>query len=143
MLEVRSAVLCTDGSCLGNPGPAGAGYVIMDQKGNTLREGSLPIPQGTNNIAEYQAVISGMEAAAELGLTHLVVRSDSQLLCRQIWGQYKVKNSALRRMHVDVRRLMSQFAKVVFEHIPREKNERADALATAASRKAKSDRSQG
>ena len=66
MSEVKAAVIHTDGACLGNPGPAGAGYVIADQEGETLSEGSVPIKPGTNNIAEYQAALSALETAREL-----------------------------------------------------------------------------
>jgi len=82
-------------------------------------------------------VISALEAARDLGLTHLVVRSDSELLCKQIWGQYRVKNPQLQKMHMNVRQLMQDFQKVLFQHVPREKNERADELAGKAAQKAK------
>ena len=111
--------------------------MILDDTGTTLKEGCVSIGHGTNNIAEYQAVIAGLEGAAELGLTDLLVRSDSELLCKQMWGQYRVKNPALKRLHLRVRGLMEGFAKVTFQHIPREKNERADALAGEAARKAR------
>ncbi len=137
MSEVKAAVIHTDGACLGNPGPAGAGFIIADQEGETLSEGSVPIKHGTNNIAEYQAAISALETARELGLSHLIVRSDSELMCKQIWGQYKVKNPQLQKMHIALRGLMQGFEKVVFQHVPREHNERADALAGKAAQKAK------
>jgi len=137
MTEAKAAVIHTDGACLGNPGPAGAGFVIASQGGEKLAEGSVPIGRATNNIAEYQAVISALEAARDLGLTHLVVRSDSELLCKQIWGQYRVKNPQLQKMHMNVRQLMQDFQKVLFQHVPREKNERADELAGKAAQKAK------
>ena len=137
MPEVRAAIIHTDGACLGNPGPAGAGFVITDQKGAPIAEGSVPIGHGTNNIAEYRAVLAGLEAAARLGLTHIIVKSDSELLCKQMWGQYRVKDDNLKRLHVQVREAMRKLTKVLFEHVPREKNGRADALAKEAARKAK------
>ena len=137
MSEVRAAIIHTDGACLGNPSPAGAGFVIADQQGVQLAEGCIPIGHGTNNIAEYHAVVAGLEKAAELGLTHIIVRSDSELLCKQMWGQYKVKAANLKRLHIQVREAMRKLTKVLFEHVPREKNERADKLAGEAARKAK------
>jgi len=92
MSEVRSAIIHTDGACLGNPGPAGAGFVITDQRGVPIDEGSIPIGHGTNNIAEYHAVLAGLNRAAQLGLTHIIVKSDSELLCKQMWGVYRVKD---------------------------------------------------
>lgn len=137
MSEARPGIIYTDGASLGNPGPAGAGFVITDQRGGVLKEGSIPLGRATCNVAEYQAVISALEAAAELGLSHLVIRSDSELLCKQMWGRYRVKNSALKRLHIRARRVMESFEKVVFEHVPRERNRRADALAGEAAAKAK------
>jgi ribonuclease HI len=137
MPDVKPAIIYTDGACIGNPGPAGAGFVITDQQGNLLQEGCVPLGHGTNNIAEYQAVIAALGAAAEVGATHLIVRSDSELLCRQMSGQYKVKNPGLQKLHIEVRGLMRGFAKVIFEHVPREKNERADALAGEAAKQAR------
>ncbi|MCE5218994.1 ribonuclease HI family protein [bacterium] len=134
MSNVRPGVIYTDGACLKNPGPAGAGFVIYDQKGTPLTEGSIPLGQGTNNIAEYSAVIAALEAAHSLSLTHLVIRSDSELLVKQMNGQYRVKDAQLRRLHLQVRELMPRFGKVVFEHIRRMHNERADELAGEAAK---------
>lgn len=134
MPEARPAIVHTDGACLRNPGPAGAGYVILDASGKTLAEGSLPIGQGTNNIAEYRAVIAALEEARKRGLTHLVVRSDSELLVKQMKGQYRVKDQTLRGLHIQVRHLMQAFEKVHFEHVRREHNTRADDLASAAAK---------
>lgn len=122
----------TDGACSGNPGPAGAGFVICDPAGQTLAEGAVPIGQATNNIAEYQAVISSLEKARELGLRSVVLRSDSELMCKQMWGQYRVKNPVLMKMHIRVRELVREFDQVTFQHVPREHNEDADRLARQA-----------
>jgi ribonuclease HI len=134
MPEAKPAVIHTDGACLGNPGPAGAGYVIVGPSGTVLAEGSLPLGHGTNNLAEYRAVMAALEEARKLGLTHLVVRSDSELLVKQMKGQYRVKDQKLRGLHVQVRRLMEAFDKVHFEHVGRDQNSRADELASAAAR---------
>jgi ribonuclease HI len=132
MPQPPDATIHTDGACSGNPGPAGAGFVICDPAGQTLAEGAVPIGQATNNIAEYQGVISSLEKAHELGLRRVVVRSDSELMCKQMWGQYRVKNPVLVKMHVRVRELMRQFDEVSFQHVPREHNEDADRLARQA-----------
>jgi ribonuclease HI len=134
MSDVRPGIIYTDGACIKNPGPAGAGFVICDQTGATLTEGSIPIGRGTNNIAEYSAVIAALEAAHSLNLTHLVIRSDSELLVKQMNGQYRVKDAQLRRLHMQVRELMPRFEKVAFEHIRRWYNERADELAGEAAK---------
>lgn len=132
-----SAVLYTDGACSGNPGPAGAGFVLLGDTGRPLAQGAVPIGQGTNNIAEYQAVISGLEKAAEMGLRKVTVRSDSELMCKQMWGQYRVKNPVLMKMHIRVRELTRNFDEVTFVHVPREHNEIADSLARQASAEAR------
>ena len=136
MNEKREAIIHTDGACHGNPGPAGAGYVILDINGDTLAEGCVPIGRATNNIAEYTGAIAGLTKADELGLTNIIIRSDSELMCKQMWGKYRVKNPELMKLHVQVRQLMERFDKVKFEHVYREHNERADALATEAAKKA-------
>ena len=133
----KTAIIYSDGGCSGNPGPAGAGYVIMTEDGQDIADGCVPLGHGTNNIAEYRGAIAGLEHAAKLGLTDVTVRSDSELLCKQVWGQYRVKNPALKKLHVELRNWMRKFERVVFEHVPREHNEAADALAREAVRKSK------
>ncbi len=137
MAEPVAVTIYTDGACSGNPGPAGAGYVILNENGQIVAEGSVPIGRATNNIAEYQGAISGLENASTIGARQVTVRSDSELMCKQIWGQYRIKNKNLMQLHVQLRRLMEGFDRVVFEHVPRKNNERADALAREAVRQAK------
>jgi ribonuclease H / adenosylcobalamin/alpha-ribazole phosphatase len=83
----------------------------------------------TNNVAEYTAVLEGLRKAAELGATHVLVRSDSRLLVEQLSGRFRVKNPTLIRLHGEVRKVASGFARVAFEHVPRELNREADRLA--------------
>jgi ribonuclease HI len=130
------AVVFVDGASRGNPGPAGAGVVIAAPQGDVLRELSVPIAHATNNVAEYTGVLVGLRAARDLGLQRIEVRSDSELLCRQLNGSYRVKNPTLRRLHAQAARLMHQFERCPVHHIPREQNQAADRLASAAARKA-------
>lgn len=129
MASSVQAVIYTDGACSGNPGPAGAGYVIAAPDGQILSEDSVAVGHGTNNIAEYSGAIAALERARELGLKSVIVRSDSELMCKQVWGKYRVKNPGIVKLHVQLRQVMADFETVKFEHVPREKNERADALA--------------
>jgi len=131
------ATLYSDGASLGNPGPAGAGFVLSTEDGEPLAEGSLPLPIATSNVAEYRALIAGVQEAARRGVRKLHVFSDSQLLCRQLTGSYRVKSPALKPLYQQVRGLLSRFAEVSVEHVPREENRPADALAARAARKAK------
>jgi len=133
----RSAIIYTDGACSGNPGPAGAGYIILDEDGTTVSEGVVPIGKATNNIAEYQGAISALQDALRLGFTAATLRSDSELMCKQVWGKYRIKNPNLQKLHIELRQQMAQFERVVFEHVMRDKNERADALAREAVKLAK------
>ncbi len=131
------ATLYSDGASLGNPGPAGAGFVLSTEDGETVAEGSLPLPIVTSNVAEYRALIAGVQEAVRRGVRKLHVFSDSELLCRQLTGAYRVKSPALKPLYQQVRGLLSKFAEFGVEHVPREENRRADALAARAARKAK------
>lgn len=139
MPQTKTAIAHTDGACLGNPGPMGAAFVLTDPEGAVLTRQSIPLGRGTNNIAEYHAVIAALKAAAELGITDLVVQSDSELLVKQMRGQYQVKNPGLRPLHAQVRELMRAFASVRFQHVPRELNTLADELANAAASASQTD----
>jgi ribonuclease HI len=122
-------IVSTDGAARGNPGPAGIGVVVTDGRGRTLAEIAEGIGPATNNVAEYRAVLAGLEAAAELGARKVLVRSDSRLLVEQLSGRFRVKNPRLIRLHEQARALMKGFREVAFEHVPREKNKDADRLA--------------
>lgn len=116
----------TDGASLGNPGPMGIGIVIY-RDGMIVEELSEFIGMGTNNVAEYTAVIKALETVHSMGEMEAHVKSDSQLIVRQLNGEYKVKDPGLRPLHERVVHLCRGL-KVHFEHIPREHNGEADAL---------------
>ena len=126
------ATLFIDGASRGNPGPAAIGAVAYDEAGNKLFEISEAIGEATNNAAEYAALIAGMGAALAHGAKHLEVRSDSQLLVRQMRGEYKVKSASLRPTISTARLVASRFALVEFIEIPRSENKEADTLANLA-----------
>jgi ribonuclease HI len=123
-------VLYVDGASFGNPGPSGIGFVLT-QDDQVLLDLSQDIGWGTNNQAEYRALIAGLNEAIERGIRSLLVRSDSQLLVRQVTGEYKVKDRKLKVLMSEIEGLLSKFESVRFEHVRREFNERADELAKA------------
>jgi len=129
-------VVHTDGSSRGNPGPAGIGVVVVDPDGTIVREISRAIGRTTNNVAEYRAAIAGVEAAARLGAGRILLRSDSELLVRQVRGEYRVRNAALKPLHARLMRAIEALERFECEHVGRKENARADALAAAASRPA-------
>ena len=132
--ESASAVLYTDGASSGNPGPAGAGYVLLDEAGGTLAEGSLPLGRTTNGVAEYRALIAGLSEARRLGVRRVRVVSDSEFMCRQLQGKYRVRTPAIVPLYAQARELATQFEWFEIGHARRECNERADALAKQAAR---------
>jgi ribonuclease HI len=128
----RPVILRADGASAGNPGPAGAGYLLCDPAGKELKRGSKYLGVATNNVAEYHALLAGLEAAKEIGATQVTVRMDSELVVKQMRGQYRVKNEGLRPLYEKAKREAAGFTRVVFEAVPREQNKVADSLATAA-----------
>ena len=124
----REAVLYVDGASFGNPGPSGIGVVLVED-GDTVVTRSEDIGYGTNNQAEYRALLRGLSEALERGITQLLVRSDSQLLVRQMLGEYKVKSKALQALRREAEALKHRFERIGFEHVRREYNEMADELA--------------
>ena len=128
--DLRLTVAC-DGAARGNPGPAGIGVHISDARGKTVAEIARGIGVATNNVAEYTAAIDGLTRAAELGAKEVLLRSDSRLLVEQLSGRFKVKNPTLQRLHADIRKLTGKFSGIRYEHVPRERNKRADRLANA------------
>jgi ribonuclease HI len=126
---VTSLIVSCDGAARGNPGPAGAGSQITTLDGEVVAEIAEGLGETTNNVAEYTAVILGLERAQELGATDVLLRSDSQLLINQITGVYRVKTPHLQPLHRRVRKLAAGFGSIRFEHIPRERNAEADRLA--------------
>ncbi len=133
----ESAVLHADGSSLGNPGPAGAGFVLETEDGRLLAEGAIPLAPATVNVAEYRALIGGLAEAQRLGVRRVRAIMDSQLVCRHLSGQYRVKSASLRPLYERARELLGHFEEASCEHVPREMNARADELAGVASRQSK------
>ncbi|AOY77521.1 ribonuclease HI family protein [Clostridium formicaceticum] len=125
-------VIYTDGGSRGNPGEAGIGIVIQDVEGNTLKEISQYIGNQTNNVAEYKALSRGLEAALDMGATGVKCYLDSELVTKQIKGEYKVKNEGMITMYNMVMPLVKKFSKFHIEHVRREHNKKADALANKA-----------
>jgi ribonuclease HI len=124
------ATIWFDGACLGNPGPMGAGVVV--QCGGKTRTLAKPLGRGTNNIAEYEAAIAGLSLALAMGATSATLHGDSQLILRQLGGQYKVSAPGLKALHAQAQALMAELGKVRLEWVPREKNAEADALSKTA-----------
>jgi len=126
------AKLSTDGGARGNPGPAAFGYVLETEDGTVLDARGEAIGVATNNVAEYRALIAGLEAALERGVTELEVVSDSELVVKQMRGEYKVKNAALRELSQEAARLARKLDHVVYTAVRREHNELADKLVNEA-----------
>jgi ribonuclease HI len=120
-----------DGASRGNPGEAGLGVVVRSQ-GKVLKEVAEYIGSATNNVAEYLALIRGLEEALLLGASEVSFFSDSELLVKQICGEYKVKNEGLQPLHLHAKQLISKFKKFVITHKYREDNQHADELANRA-----------
>lgn len=123
------AILHADGGARGNPGPAGIGVVLTDADHNVVAEIARGIGQTTNNVAEYTALIAGLELALERGVTELEVRMDSELVVSQLKGEWKIKNDRLRTLAVRARSLFDRFEHASIDHVPREENADADKLA--------------
>jgi ribonuclease HI len=121
--------LYTDGASRGNPGEAGAGAVILDGQGEELAARSFYLGKCSNNVAEYKALIFGLQAALELGCRQLEIFLDSQLIVRQVQGQYKVKNAGLKPLFAQVKQLLAKLNSFTISHVPRNENKRADELA--------------
>ncbi len=121
-----------DGGSRGNPGPAAAGFILTDAAGAQLQARGVFLGRTTNNVAEYTGLIKALDAAAQLGAKQLAVFSDSELLVRQINGQYKVKSDLIRPLFEQAISLLAQFAGWQVRHVPREKNARADKLVNQA-----------
>jgi ribonuclease HI len=122
-------IVSCDGAARGNPGPAGIGVVVESSRGEVLSTIAEGLGEATNNVAEYTAAREGLRRAAELGATQVLLRSDSELLIKQLTGVYKVKAAHLRDLHREVMRETGRFARVRFEHVPRSRNREADRLA--------------
>ncbi|MBP1632573.1 MAG: bifunctional RNase H/acid phosphatase [Acidobacteria bacterium] len=132
-MSAERHVLYCDGAARGNPGPAAIGGVLFAPgRVEPVVAISEAIGRATNNEAEYRALLAGLQAALEAGVTRLLVRLDSELLVNQMNGSYRVKAAGLKPLHAQVAALLGRFTSVVFEQVPRERNSIADELANAA-----------
>jgi ribonuclease HI len=130
--EVRRVRVFTDGAARGNPGPAGAGAVILDGGGHVLARLGRFLGKQTNNVAEYQGLLLGLRRARQMGAREVEVRADSQLLIRQLQGKYAVKNEVLKRLHEEALALLQSFDRYDLVHVPREQNALADEMSNRA-----------
>lgn len=125
-------IINTDGGARGNPGPAGIGVVIKGEDGHVLKEIAEYIGETTNNQAEYKALIAALKAAKLLKAEDVTVLADSELMVKQIKGEYKVKNEGLRPIYAEAKKLLAHFSSFDIRHVVREKNKEADKLVNIA-----------
>jgi ribonuclease HI len=126
------ARLFTDGGARGNPGPAAYGYVLEAEDGTVLDARGEAIGVATNNVAEYSGLVAGLRRAVDAGVTELEVVSDSELLVKQMRGEYRVKNAALRELSLEAGRLGRGLGRVTYRAVRRERNKLADRLVNEA-----------
>jgi ribonuclease HI len=126
------ATLWTDGGARGNPGPAAFAYVLEADDGTVLDARGEAIGVATNNVAEYSALVAGLRRAEGAGVTELEVRSDSELMVKQMRGEYRVKNRDLQTLFLDASRAARAVGAVTYTHVRREHNELADRLVNEA-----------
>jgi ribonuclease HI len=122
------ATLFADGGSRGNPGPAASGAVLFAEDGTVLAEVGQYLGIATNNVAEWSALVSGLERARELGVADIVIRMDSELVVRQVTGVYRVKHADLIPLHTKAKALLRTFKSVDIGHVPRKENAAADAV---------------
>ncbi|MCX6794473.1 MAG: ribonuclease HI family protein [Candidatus Falkowbacteria bacterium] len=125
-------IIYTDGGARGNPGPAGIGAVIYNEHKKIIAEISEYIGVATNNQAEYRALVAAFKKAVDLGAKELDCYLDSELIVKQLKGEYRVKDKDLALLFLDIHNLSLSFKKISYTHVPREKNEAADRLANEA-----------
>ena len=131
-MKSNKMYIYTDGGSRGNPGPSGIGVVILDSNKKKIKEVFSYIGEATNNIAEYSAMIAGLEAAAELEATELIIYTDSELIAKQLNGEYKVKDANMKMLFDKSFGLLKQFDSFEIKHIERSKNKEADKLVNKA-----------
>ncbi len=131
-MTVKKVVIYADGASLGNPGLAAIGATVKDEQGNLITSISQRIGTTTNNQAEYRAIIAALEKAISLGAKHIELRSDSELVVKQIEGRYRVKKATLRPLYQKVVQLIGSLEAFTITHIPRTQNKEADRLANKA-----------
>jgi ribonuclease HI len=127
--DASFALLWTDGAARGNPGPAGAGIMLKTAAGEVLAAEGAFLGHTTNNVAEYRALLLGLERALELGVRRVEVRADSELLIKQLKGEYRVRSEGLRPLYEQAQGLLRRFDATRLLHVRREHNAEADRLA--------------
>ena len=132
MKQGRRLILYADGAARGNPGPAGAGAVLLDEDGTVVAELTLALGRATNNVAEYSALILGLEEAKRLGANAIDVRMDSKLVVEQLSGRWRTKHPGLIPLALRAGQLLASFPEREIRHVPREENLVADALSNRA-----------
>lgn len=130
--KARRTRLYTDGAARGNPGPAGAGAVILNPEGHIVAKMGKFLGESTNNVAEYMGLILGLKRAKAMGIRELEVFADSELLVKQLAGEYAVKAEHLQPLHAEAKGLLEAFDWIQVRHIPREENGQADAMSNRA-----------
>jgi ribonuclease HI len=130
--DMASLTVNVDGGARGNPGPAAIGVVVRDAEGGILEERAERIGRATNNVAEYRALLLGIELALTLGASELELVGDSELVVRQVEGRYKVKDPTMRELHAEVKAALQPFERWSIRHVRREHNADADRLVNAA-----------
>jgi len=129
---VKKALIFVDGASRGNPGLAAIGAVIRDEKGKLIASVSRRIGRATNNQAEYRAVIAALEEAVRLGARAVDIRMDSELVVKQIAGEYRVKRATLKPLYQRVKQIQGSLEDFALTHVPRQQNREADRLANRA-----------
>ena len=125
-------VINVDGGARGNPGPAAVGVVVRDETGQVIEDHGVRIGDATNNVAEYKALLLGIERALALGATDLELIGDSELVVKQVQGKYKVKNAGIKPLHAEARAGLSKLDNWQIRHVRREQNSDADSLVNQA-----------
>ena len=131
-MKIKKTIIHVDGASKGNPGAAAVGATIKDEHGQLIATISERIGHATNNQAEYRAVIVALEKAIDMGVAEVELRADSELVVKQLNGQYRVKKAALKHLYERVRQLQGKLELLTVRHIPREQNAEADNLANKA-----------
>jgi ribonuclease HI len=126
------AIVNVDGGARGNPGPAAIGVVVRDAEGDVLEKLGEKIGEATNNVAEYRALLKGIELAAAHGATDLELIGDSELVVRQVEGRYKVKNAGMKELHAEAKKALAGFDSWSIRHVRRADNADADRLVNEA-----------
>jgi ribonuclease HI len=125
-------VVNVDGGARGNPGPAAIAAIVQDSEGGVLQERGERIGRATNNVAEYKALLLGIEMAGTLGASELELVGDSELVVKQVKGEYKVKDATMRELHAEVKSALNDFDSWSIRHVRREHNAEADRLVNEA-----------